>query len=105
VVRAASWPITLGRAAWWQAGYMRRRWQNLELNDDERTVLTQRAVGPIVWETSSEEDRESLMQRELWVKEHWQQWQEEQEIKNLSTADQKAYYKSLKKQKTGNKAD
>ena len=76
---------------------MIRRWQKLELNDDEKMVLTRRAVGPIIWDGSSEEEQKSMILQELWEMENLVEWQEEQEIKKLSAADQKQYYKLKKR--------
>jgi DnaJ homolog subfamily C member 25 len=104
VVQMAQLPITMAQSIVWQLRYSYRRYQNIELNDEEKQVLTARAVGPVLWDTTAEA-REALIQRELWIKENLIQWQEEQEIKNLSSAEQKAYYKSLRKQKAGSKAD
>ena len=96
VVTLARLPFKIGAAIVWQTKYMIRRFQKKELNDDERNVLTRRAVGPICWDTASDEDRQSMIERELWIMDNLVEWNEEQEIKKLSSAEQK-YYNKLKK--------
>jgi DnaJ family protein C protein 25 len=96
-VRMMHWPIYLSQALWWQSKYLIRRLQQKELNDDERTVLTQRAVGPVAWELAGEEERESIVKRELWITQNLADYKEEQEIKSLSKAEQKMYAKMKKK--------
>jgi DnaJ homolog subfamily C member 25 len=99
VVTMAKLPIKIATGVTWQLGYLVRRLQKKDLNDEERLVLTSRAVGPVVWSTASDEDKEAWKNRELWVKENLLEWLEEQEIKNLSTAEQKHYNKLKKKGK------
>ena len=82
----------------WECGFWIRRFQKKELSDEERAVLTERAVG-ITWVVSSEEEQQGMMKRELWIKENLKEWKEEQEIKNLSATEQKMYYKLKKKGK------
>ena len=89
--------ITVGTA--WQVHYWIRRLQKKELNAEERAVLTERAVGPVAWSASSEEERQEMLQRELWIKDNFLDWQEEQEIKTLSASEQKYYMKLKKKGK------
>lgn len=85
--------------AWWQTKYAVRRLQKKPLSDEEKEVLTARAVGPIVWDTSSDEDRQGLVQRELWIKDNLLDWNEEQEIKKLSITEQKNYMRMKKRGK------
>jgi len=96
VVTVAKMPYNIGLSLLWNAKYYLRRLQKLELSDEEREVLTERAVGPVVWDTKSEEEREAMMKKELWIKENRVEWEEEQYVANLSAADQK-YYAKLKK--------
>jgi hypothetical protein len=85
--------------------YFLRRLQKKELNEDEREVLTQRAVGHISWETSSDEEKEAMIKRELWVMANLADWGEEQEVKKLTSAEQKMYLKMKKKEKKEKKVE
>lgn len=89
--------LTLGLA--WNANYMLRRMKGKDLSDEERQVLTKRAVGPVVWDTASEEEHKDMVERELWISANMAEWEEEQEVKKLSKAEQKEYYKLKKKGK------
>jgi DnaJ homolog subfamily C member 25 len=96
IVTMAQFPYKFGLAVIWEAGYWIRRLQKIELNDEERAVLTERSVG-IIWSVSSEEDRLEMINRELWIKENLIHWKEEQELKKLSITEQKMYNKLKKK--------
>ena len=98
--------VTLVRAPYdlavgfvWYAGYTLNRLQGKELTEEERQVLTRRAVGPVVWDTASEEIQKEMVKRELWTTANMAEWEEEQEIKKLSKAEQKEYYRMKKKGK------
>lgn len=95
-VGLAKLPFKIASGIIWETKYLIRRARKLELSDEEREVLTHRAVGSVAWDIASEEDREEMLKRKLWIKENLIDWKEEQEIKNLSAADQK-YYNKLKK--------
>jgi len=97
IVTMAKMPYKVASGTAWQMKYWARRLQKKELNQEEKMVLTERAVGPVVWAASSDEDREEMLQRELWIMENFVDWKEEQEIKTLSSADQKYYMKMKKK--------
>jgi hypothetical protein len=73
-----------------------RRLLKKELSDEERDWLTERAVGPVSWDIASDEGRQAMVKRELWMKDNKLVWKEEQEMQNMSAADQK-YYAKLKK--------
>ena len=107
VVTMIKWPVTIGSELVWQAKYYSRRLVGAELNDGEKEVLTKRAVGPVAWETASNKEREEMITMKLWIMEHLEEWAELQEIKQLSSKEQKMYGRMKKKQlKTkGNKAD
>jgi DnaJ homolog subfamily C member 25 len=92
-------PFRIMSGGFWQVKYLVRRLLKKELSDEEREVLTQHAVGPITWDISTESERDDMVKRELWVKDNLIEWMEEQEIKNLSAAEQKHYYKLKKKGK------
>eukprot|EP00538_Stauroneis_constricta_P006808 CAMPEP_0119550818 /NCGR_PEP_ID=MMETSP1352-20130426/4268_1 /TAXON_ID=265584 /ORGANISM="Stauroneis constricta, Strain CCMP1120" /LENGTH=434 /DNA_ID=CAMNT_0007596787 /DNA_START=109 /DNA_END=1413 /DNA_ORIENTATION=- len=96
VVRMAKFPLTMASGTIWQLNYMIRRLQKKELNDEEKEVLTQRAVGNVSWDLASDDDRASMIKQELWIKDNLLEWKEAQEIKNLSKSDQK-YINKLKK--------
>ncbi|GAX27701.1 hypothetical protein FisN_13Hh203 [Fistulifera solaris] len=96
VVGLIKLPMKITAGIIWETKYWIRRARNIELSDEEKDVLTERAVGSVAWDIASEEDREEMLKRQLWVKENLIDWKEDQEIKNLSAADQK-YYNKLKK--------
>lgn len=56
IVKMSYWPYYIASGATWQAQYYLRRWQGMELNEEERRVLTERAVGPVVWELTSRKE-------------------------------------------------
>ena len=60
-------PYDLALGLIWYAGYTINRLQGKELTEEERHVLTKRAVGPVVWDTATEEDQKDMVKRELWV--------------------------------------
>lgn len=97
IVSLARLPISLAKESLWFTKYWIRRLQKLELNEDERRVLTQRAVGPIAWETASEEEQEAMIKRELWVVANLAEWSEEQEFNKLSASEKKEYLRLKKK--------
>lgn len=97
IVRMAHWPYYVAVGTAWQTKYYVRRLRGLALNDDEQQVLTERAVGPVAWELASEEDRNGMVKRELWITQNLVDWKEEQEVKTWSKTDQKMYAKMKKK--------
>lgn len=99
LVKMAHWPIYLVTGSLWQLKYYVRRLQKLDLTDEERSVLTERAVGPVGWELASEEERTAMIQRELWIMDNLVEWKEEQEVKTWSKAEQKQYAKMKKRSK------
>lgn len=106
VVRMVQWPVVIVKEVVWQVKYYSRRLAKAELNDVEKEVLTSRAVGPLAWEGASEKDREEMIGSELWNMENLEEWWELQEVKKLSSKEQKLYGKMKKQQsKKGNKVD
>jgi DnaJ family protein C protein 25 len=97
LVRMAKFPFYLGAGVFWQTKYAIRRLQKKELNDEERSVLTERAVGHVAWDLAAEDERSSMIARELWVMDNLVKWKEEQEVKTWSKADQKYHAKMKKK--------
>lgn len=89
IVRMVRWPEYVLRGILWQSKYLIRRLQKLDLNEEEREVLTKRAVGPVAWEAASDEDKEEMISRELWLMENLEQWLEDQEIRQFSKGQQK----------------
>jgi len=76
-----------------------RRFQKKDLTDEEKDVLTERAVGPVAWDIASPETRQEMLKRELWVQDNLVEWKEEEEIKNLSKWEQKEFKKMKKEEK------
>jgi len=99
IVSMARLPYRIIKGTAWQIKYYSRRIQKIPLSDEEKLVLTERAVGPVTWDTSTEDQRNEMLKAELWVLENLAQWREEQEIKNLSAWEQKAIRKMQKKEK------
>lgn len=97
VVQLVKVPYFVSLGLIWNAKYYIRRILSKELNDEERQVLTKHAVGRVVWETAPEEERQRLTKRSLWITANLVDWKEEQEIKNLSSREQKQYNKLKKK--------
>ena len=101
IVKLASFPYHITCAVWWHFKYGIRRLQKKCLNDEERQVLTERAVGNVTWELASAEQQSELVNRELWVLDNLVEWKEEQEVKSWSKADQKFYHKMKKRESKG----
>jgi DnaJ homolog subfamily C member 25 len=87
IVNLAMLPYKLAVGTVWEAKYYMKE------------VLTQRAVGPVAWDLASDETRETMIKRELWILNNLVEWKEEEEIKNLSAWEQKAIRKAQKAEK------
>lgn len=98
VVKMLKWPLVIGKELVWQSTYYSRRLVGKELNDAEKEILTKRAVGPVAWESASTKQREEMISMKLWIMEHLEEWSELQEIKQLSSKDQKMYERMKKKE-------
>jgi len=96
VVKMAIWPYHLAIGTAWQVNFWIRRIQKLELNDDERSVLTERAVGHVIWEFSNDTEKQAMVKLELWKISNLKEWNEEREFAKLSKSEQKQY-KLMKK--------
>jgi len=96
ILKMAVFPLHFAMGTAWQVKYWIRRIQKLELNEDEKLVLTERAVGHVMWEFSSEDEKSSMVKRELWKLSNLKEWNEEQEFAKLSKSEQKQY-KLMKK--------
>lgn len=81
VLKMLMWPYYLTTSAFWWSKYGVRRLRKLELNEDERKVLTKNAVGEVSWISASDEEREKMLSLELWVTESLVEWREDQEMK------------------------
>lgn len=97
IVSLIRMPITVGKELVWFTKYSIRRAQGKELNDEEKLVLTQRAVGPVTWDTASDEGRQQMIARELWVVSNLAEWSDEQEFNKLSASEKKEYLRLKKK--------
>jgi DnaJ homolog subfamily C member 25 len=97
VVKLAYFPITFTNAIVWNLGYLIRRLRKIPLSDEEREVLTRRAVGEVNWASRSEEEQKDMLSRDLWVADNMIAWEEEQELKLLRNSERKRYAR-LKKQ-------
>jgi hypothetical protein len=71
--------------------------QKIPLNDEEREVLTRRAVGEVNWAASSEEEQKEMVAKDLWVAENMIEWEEQKEVKLWSGVDRKRYARMKKK--------
>lgn len=96
ILKMAIWPYHLIVGAAWQTKYWIRRIQKLELNEEEKRVLTERSVGQVIWEFSSEDEKAAMVGRELWNLSNLKEWNEEREFAKLSKSEQKQY-KLMKK--------
>lgn len=96
IVKMAILPYHIALGSVWQVKYWIRRIQKLELNDEEKLVLTERAVGHVIWEFSSDDERNAMVKRELWNLSNLREWNEEREFAQLSKSEQKQY-KLMKK--------
>jgi DnaJ family protein C protein 25 len=93
VVKLVRMPLYILSGITWNTKYLARRLLKKELNDEEREVLTRRAVGEVTWAATSDKEHESMVTLDLWNSENLEEWREEQEVKrlNLSAGKQKKY--------------
>ena len=91
ILKMAVWPLHLAVGTAWQMKYWIRRIQKLELNEEEQMVLTERAVGHVIWEFSTEAEKAAMVKRELWKLSNLKEWNEEREFAKLSKSEQKEY--------------
>jgi curved DNA-binding protein CbpA len=94
-----TWPIAAAKGSIWYTKYFTRRALRKPLNDEEKLFLTEKMVGHVIWETSSEEEREEMCKMELWIMDNFEEWSEMQEVKQLSKAEQKYVMKQKGKKK------
>jgi len=96
ILKMAIWPYHLALGIFWQVKYVIRRIQKLDLSEEEQLVLTERAVGHVVWEFSGEDEKKTMVKKELWKLSNLKEWNEEREFAKLSKSEQKQY-KLMKK--------
>lgn len=99
LIKLAVFPYHFMFSAGWQLKYWIRRIQKEELNEDEKDVLTQRAVGNVIWEFASDKEKEIMIAKSLWLLKNLKEWNEEREFQKLSKAEQKQYKAMIKHQK------
>jgi len=99
VVKMVKWPYYLTTSLLWWSKYALRRLRKLEINDEEREVLTRNAVGEVTWVAVSDEERKKMLTLQLWVTDNLVEWREEQEMKlaGLSANKMKQIKKMRKK--------
>jgi len=92
-VKLCHLPLAILRGITWTAKYFTRRLFKKELNDEERNVLTRRAVGEVTWASISDEEKERALTLDLWNSENLEQFRDHQKLKklNLSAGQQKKY--------------
>jgi len=104
IVKVVKFPVVFVQGSLWNAKYIIRRLQKKEQNEEEREILTRRAVGEINWHSCNEEERKEMIMKDLWIPDNMVDWEEEQEVKLLSNADKKRY-KQWKKNKAKGKEE
>jgi len=98
VVKMFKWPYYLASSSVWWSKYALRRLRKLELNDEEREVLTRNAVGEVTWVAVSDEEREKMQTLELWNTDNLVEWREEQEMKMAGlSANRRKQIKKMRK--------
>ena len=100
VVRMVKWPYFMMNSTLWWSKYALRRLRKMELNDEEREVLTKNTIGEVAWIAVSDEERAKLLTLELWKStDALVEWKEEQEFKRsgLSMTKMKQLKKMRKK--------
>lgn len=107
LIKMIKWPYYLGGATLWWSKYALRRMRKLDLNDEEREVLTKNAVGHVAWTTASDEERATMITLELWISDNLVEWREEQDMKRegLSANKRKQIKKMRKKMSNGAEYD
>eukprot|EP00574_Skeletonema_japonicum_P008868 CAMPEP_0201735372 /NCGR_PEP_ID=MMETSP0593-20130828/36898_1 /ASSEMBLY_ACC=CAM_ASM_000672 /TAXON_ID=267983 /ORGANISM="Skeletonema japonicum, Strain CCMP2506" /LENGTH=431 /DNA_ID=CAMNT_0048228913 /DNA_START=39 /DNA_END=1334 /DNA_ORIENTATION=- len=106
IIKMAKWPYYLGSATLWWSKYAVRRMRKLELNAEEREVLTKNAVGEVAWAASSDEERATMVTLELWISDNLVEWREEQDmIREGLSANKRKQMKKLRKKGGGGSND
>jgi DnaJ family protein C protein 25 len=103
VIRMVKWPFYVMNSALWWSKYAFRRLRKMDLNDEEREMLTKNAIGEVAWIAVSDEERANVLTLELWKStDALVEWKEEQEFKRagLSMTKMKQLKKMRKKGST-----
>lgn len=102
ILKMIVWPYHLALGGAWQVQYWIRRIQKLDLSQEEKSVLTERAVGNVIWEFATDEEKAAMIKRELWKLSKLKEWNEEREFSKLSKSEQKQYKLMKKHEKKQN---
>ncbi len=99
VVRMVKWPYYLTKSTLWWTRFALKRLRNIELNDEEREVLTRNAVGEVTWVAVSDEERDRMLTLELWKDtEALVEWRKEHEMKIAGlSANRRKQIKKMRK--------
>jgi len=104
IVKLIKAPYSIITACAWWIQYLIRRTKGLEYTDEELEFFTRRAVGDVIWDTVTEEEKADMKTRRLWIFENLQQWKEEEEFRLLSPGEKKQYNR-LKRKTSSAKID
>ncbi len=99
VVRMVKWPYYLTKSTLWWAKFALKRLRKMDLDDEEREVLTRNAVGEVTWFAVSDDERERMLTLELWKDtEALVEWREEHEMKVAGlSANRRKQVKKMRK--------
>jgi len=97
IVKLVHWPYPLITGLFWEVKYYARRIMKQDMNDNEREVLTSRAVGLVAWKSASDEEKENMVKRELWITANLEEWLEFNKY-GMSAGQQKKYARMMKKE-------
>ena len=99
VLKLAIFPYHFAIGSVWQIQYWINRLQKKPFSENEKSVLTQRSVGHIIWEFATEEEKTTMVKRELWNLKNLKEWNDEREFQKLSKKEQKQYKEMMKREK------
>jgi len=99
VIKLVKMPFAIVKFILWRTKYAIRRLRGLELNEEERMVLTKTAIGEIGWAAAEKDgELEDLLAAEVWIMENLEKWKDFQEMKTMSKGDQKRIARWKKRQ-------
>lgn len=101
VVRAAKFPVFLLNALLWNVKYTARRLQKIPLSQEEKEVLTLRAVGDVNWLAADEKEKARMLTLELWNADNMAKWEEAREFESLSMTERKRMRRDAKRKDDG----
>lgn len=90
-------PLSIFLILSWRMKYLFRRLRGLPYNDEELRHFTRQMVGDIAWEAATAEEQDEWKDMKLWKMENYEQWTEDQEVKNLSVGEKKKLARWKKK--------